>query len=79
VEVGLYRLGNPDQLLGTVVTANPLFPGQTEIISYQVPSGMGSVDDTFQARILTDPMNPTFNECKDDNNDSAPVTPQCVQ
>jgi FG-GAP-like repeat len=79
VDVGLYRLGNPEQQVGTVTTQNALFPGQTEVIPFTVPSGMGGVNDIYQARILIDPNNITFNECKDDNNESAPVSPQCVQ
>ena len=38
---------------------------------------MAANNDTFVARILIDPMNKTFNECRDDNNESAPVTPKC--
>ena len=79
VEVGLYRLAATDVLLGTVVTSTSLFPGQTEVIPFSVPTGMGGVDDTYQARVLIDPNNITFNECKDDNNESAPVSPQCVE
>ena len=79
VEVGIYLLGATDVLLGSVVTSNALFPGQTEVIPFTVPTGMGGVDDVYQARVLIDPNNVTFNECKDDNNESAPVSPQCVE
>jgi hypothetical protein len=78
VEVALFRIGNPDQQLGSVNTTNGLFPGQTEIIDFTVPAAMGSTNDTYQARVVI-PMPPTFNECKDDNNESALVTPECVQ
>ena len=39
---------------------------------------MGGVDDTYQARILVDPNNITFNECKDDNNETPEVDVLCV-
>jgi len=76
IEVGVYLLGNPDQLVATVTTGDPLFPGQTAVLPFTASSG--GVDDTYQARIVIDPNNITFHECKDDNNESASVTPQCV-
>jgi hypothetical protein len=76
VEVGVYKEGTPDVLLGTVATTMPLLPGQTEIISYEADA---AVSDTFFARILIDAANPTFHECRDDNNESEHVTPSCVQ
>jgi hypothetical protein len=56
-----------------------LFPGQTELLPFTAPSGSASTSDTFQARIYIDPNNVTFHECRDDNNESAPVQPTCVQ
>ena len=79
VQVDIYRLGNPETLLGTVTTSKPLLPGQTEVIAFVAPQGQASTTDTFQARIVVDPNNPTFHECRDDNNESDPVTPNCVQ
>ena len=79
VQVDIYRLSNPDVLLGTVYTTKPLLAGQTEVIPFVAPDGQASTTDTFQARIVIDPNNLTFNECKDDNNESDPVSPECVQ
>ncbi len=76
IEVGVYQLGATDTLVATVFTTQPLFPGQTEVLPFTASGG--SVNDAYQARIIIDPNNITFNECKDDNNESAPVTPQCV-
>ena len=77
VEVGLYKQGPPEELLGTVTTTTPLLPGQTEVIEFEASNA--TTGDTFIARVLIDSANPTFHECRDDNNESDPVTPSCVQ
>lgn len=77
VQVDIYRL--PTTLLGSVFSTKALFPGQTELIPFTAPQGMASTTDTFQARIYVDPMNPTFHECRDTNNESPAVKPECVQ
>ncbi|MCA9620163.1 MAG: VCBS repeat-containing protein, partial [Myxococcales bacterium] len=79
VEIGIYRLGNPDVLVGTVFTQKQLFPGQTEVINFSVAATDGGVNDTYQARIILDPMNPKFHECREDNNESNAAKPSCVQ
>jgi hypothetical protein len=79
VQVDIYRLGSPDTRLGTVYTTRALAAGQTEVIPFTASQGAASTSDSFQARIFIDPNNITFNECRDDNNDSPVVTPQCVQ
>ncbi len=33
----------------------------------------------YVARILVDPANPTFRECRTDNDESAPVAPSCAR
>jgi hypothetical protein len=78
VVVGVYQLGNPEALLDVLATSKALLPGQTEIVEYTAPLS-ATTSDTFEARVIIDPMNPTFHECKDDNNTSGPVTPQCVE
>jgi len=76
VQVDVYKLGSPEVLLGSLMTTKALLPGQTEVIPF-VSANAGS-SDTFQARIFVDPNAPAFNECRDDNNESPPVTPDCV-
>jgi VCBS repeat protein len=78
IEIGIFEIGNPDALLDSVFTTKALLPGQTEIIAYTAPA-IATTADTFEARVIIDPMNPTFHECKDDNNTSGHVTPMCVQ
>jgi hypothetical protein len=78
VQIDIYRVAQPDELLGSVFTSKPLLAGQTEVIPFTAAQGSASTGDTFFARIFIDPMNLTFNECRDDNNESAHVTPECV-
>ena len=79
VNVDVVKVGSPETVLGTVSTSHPLLPGQTEVIPFVAPGGQATTTDTFLARIVIDPANPTFHECRDDNNESAPVQPECVQ
>ena len=69
--------GGTQTQLGTVVTTKPLLPGQTEVIDFTVPSGAAQTTDGFLAKVVIDPKNKTFNECRDDNNESAVVKPKC--
>ncbi len=79
VQVGLYlHRGGQDTLLATVQTDTPLFPGQTQELTYTTTASDGvSTSDSFLARILTDPQNPTFHECREDNNEAGPTAPDC--
>lgn len=79
VEVGFYlQTGTGDELLGTRTTPNALFPGQVAELVLEPASSTGAdKEDTFVARILTDPSNPTFHECREDNNESDPAKAQC--
>ncbi len=79
VEVGVFKVDTPELLLGTVVTTKPLMSSQTEVLEFVAPEAQASTSDTFFARILIDPNNITFHECRDDNNESDYVTPNCVQ
>ena len=77
VDVGIYvRVGNVDTLVGTTKTTHPLFPGQTEalVVTLDPNAGLASI---FVAKILVDPQNPTFHQCRDDNDESAAVTTHC--
>jgi hypothetical protein len=78
VVVGIFAELASDTELGKVTTSKPLAPGQTEVIAFPVPSGSAGDSDSYFARIIIDPLNKTFNECRDDNNQSASVTPLCA-
>ncbi len=77
VVVGVFVDTGGGTQLGTVQTSKPLLPGQTEVISFTVPTGSAQKTDGFFARVLIDPNNKTFNECRDDNNQSATVKAKC--
>lgn len=76
VVVGVYRVDG-DVQLGTVLTNQALLAGQTEVIAFEVPAGMADGTDEFVGRILVDPTMPTFIECREDNNESAPAHAVC--
>jgi len=40
---------------------------------------MATKDQNFVAKIIIDPQNPTFHECREDNNESEVEKPGCVQ
>ncbi|MEW5737760.1 MAG: VCBS repeat-containing protein [Myxococcota bacterium] len=77
VEVAVFVRGTPDTQVALVTTTRPLSPGQTEELTAALSSG--GPDDTYFARVLVDPQNPTFHECRAGNNESPPVTPVCIQ
>ena len=77
VQVDIFRLGDPEELLGSVTTSKPLMPGQTDVVAFTAPDG-ATTADAFQARIFIDPNAPQFNECRDDNNESPSVTAGCL-
>jgi len=78
VEVGFYRRdGGMDALLGTASTTTPVFPGHVSEVAFVAPADV-PVGATFAARIEIDPSMPTFRECDDSNNESAEVTPRCL-
>ncbi|MEB2314368.1 MAG: VCBS repeat-containing protein [Sorangiineae bacterium] len=71
VEAGVYKTtGGTETLLGKVTTTRALLPGQIEILEFLVPAGAAGIGDSYLARILIDPNNKSFNECRDDNNTS---------
>jgi hypothetical protein len=73
----LAEVGGTEKLLGTVTTSSPLLPGQTQVLPFSVPSGAAGSSDLFFARIEQDPANKTFNECREDNNQSGKVRATC--
>lgn len=77
VVVAVFRKGTPDTEVGRASTTHPLAPGQTEALTAALTGG-GAMD-TFFARIVIDPLNPTFHECRSGNNQSLDVTPVCIQ
>lgn len=78
VTVGFYAVRTPEVMLGTATTSRPLFPGQVEDVTFAAPPGFDPSTDTFRAAIVIDPTMPTFRECRDDNNSSAPVMAACI-
>ncbi len=76
VEIEVLRVDG-DVVLGTVVTTKALLAGQTELIDFEVPAGEGGNADAYYARIVVDPIAPQFQQCRDDNDVSAPDTALC--
>jgi hypothetical protein len=78
VNVGVYLVaGGSQSLLGMVTTTKPLMPGQGEQLSLTTNSAAPT--DNFIATIIIDPANPTFHECKADDDSSPMVTASCIQ
>ncbi len=65
---------NNNMVVGTVMTTKPLLAGQSETLTLMAPGD--ATLDSF-ARIVIDPNNKQFNECRDDNNESAKVKKEC--
>jgi hypothetical protein len=77
VDVGIYvRANGVDTLVGTTQTTHSLFPGQTETLVVTLDPNAG-LQSTFVAKILVDPKNPKFHECRDDNDESEAVNTHC--
>jgi hypothetical protein len=80
VDVGLFKeTGTGETQIATTTTTHALFPGQTEELLVSVDPAAGTKDDTFVAKILVDPANPKFHECREDNNVSDQVKATCVK
>ncbi len=79
VEVGFYVIeAGVEREIGRGATTSALFPGQVQVVEVDAPADVMASGNTFRARILVDPAMPTFQECRDDNNTSADVTPRCL-
>ncbi|MSP58856.1 MAG: VCBS repeat-containing protein [Myxococcales bacterium] len=68
-----------DKLVGKTATTHALFPGQSEQLVITLAQGDATFNDTFYAKIIVDPQNLKFHECRDDNNQSPPIKPACIQ
>jgi hypothetical protein len=80
VNVGVFVKKMPmDVMVGTASTTSALFPGQTSVLDVPLDTSQASTSDTFYAKILIDPNNVTFHQCREDNDQSADVVPNCVQ
>ena len=79
VNVGIYVKGASDTLVGQVQTTHALYPGQTEELSLALDPALANKSQSFVAKILIDPMNVTFHECHEDNNESGVEKADCVQ
>jgi hypothetical protein len=75
VTVGVFTMGSTTPL-ATGVTSHALFSGQIQTIDVALPGA--STTDTYVAKIIIDPLAPTFHECREDNDESLPVTPACI-
>jgi hypothetical protein len=62
--------------LGRASTTTALFPGAVQELSFATAPGTNP-EATFLARIVVDPRRPTFRECRDTNNTSAPTRAPC--
>lgn len=75
VTVEVRRLDN-NTVIGQVITTNSLFPGQIQSFELQTALEQDA-ELEFIGEIIVDPLNPTFVECKDDDNLSEPATAFC--
>ncbi|MFO0762421.1 MAG: VCBS repeat-containing protein [Byssovorax sp.] len=78
VNVGVFIQGAMDTLVGQAATTHALYPGQTEELSIALDP-QANKTQSFVAKILIDPQNVTFHECREDNNESNVEKPSCVQ
>ena len=78
VEVGVFHVGTggAETLLGTVHTTRVLASGQRETLDFTAPDP-SNPRASYRARVLIDEANRTFNECREDNNESALATAKC--
>jgi hypothetical protein len=80
VNVGIYKGSvSAANQIGTVTTNRSLLPGQTEPLTFSVPSAVGNSSDTYVAQVIISATNPTFHECTTANNTSDPETAKCSQ
>ena len=73
VDVGVFR-AKDDVQIAKVTTSIALFPGQTQTLDVPL---MEPAQQAFYAKVLLDPKNPKFHQCREDNDRSTNVTPQC--
>lgn len=79
VDVAIYKkAASGDVQVGATQTTHVLFAGQTETLMLKLDPAATKAD-TFYAKIIVDPKMPKFHECRDDNDQSPDVKPDCVQ
>ena len=83
VQVGIYQLrpeaDGGEIFVGQVETLAALFPGQVELVGMVADEALElSPVWAFVARILVDPENPEFRECRPDNNNSPEASSPCL-
>jgi hypothetical protein len=79
VNVGVYVVATPaDMQIATTKTTHALYPGQTETLNVTLPASASS-NGSYYAKILIDPNNITFHECRTDNDQSDTVKPICTR
>ena len=80
VKIGFYVVETGgDRLLGEQTTTSMLFPGQAVELTYGTKAAdTVTSKSSFVAKIIIDPTNPTFHECRDDNNTSELAKNPCV-
>jgi len=79
VNVGVFvKKAGGDVQVGAGTTPSALFPGQTAVLSIAVDPTKATQTDTFYAKLIIDPMNPTFHECNTMNDQSADVKVMCA-
>jgi hypothetical protein len=66
-----------DVEVGRVTTTRGLLPGQTELLDVTLSSPATSAS-LFYAGIIVDPLNPTFHQCRADNDRSETVRAPCM-
>ena len=78
VEVVIFHVASDatETTLGTVQTTRALAPGQRETLDFTGPDP-SDPRAFYRARILIDEANRTFNECREDNNESELATATC--
>jgi hypothetical protein len=77
VEIAFVNETRGNAIVGRARSTRPLFPGQTEVISFVVPEASGGRDDVYKARIVVDPTKPTFPQCRTDNDESPSTRSSC--
>ena len=79
VNVGVFvKKAGGDVQVGAGTTPSGLFPGQTAVLVIAVDPTKATQADTFYAKLIIDPMNPTFHECNTMNDQSADVKVMCA-
>jgi hypothetical protein len=68
--------GKDEEKLGSVVSMGGLLPGQRVSLPFDIGEAIDG-NPTMIARIVVDEMNRTFNECREDNNESVEVKALC--